>query len=144
MTTLVSNKYMKGEYAGHTVQMPFIGEVKFEKDGTLILEGLSDEQVAEFIAATVDSFDFYIQGQQSLAPKTITVGGHGKGTTKVVLTPELLALKEGLDEATQEELLLLAAESKIEDPASMTAGKLKKKLLEIAIEATATSTVTGK
>lgn len=70
MKVLESKKYDKGQYAEQTVQMPVLGEVTFEKDGTLQVE--DESLLEEFIEATLPSFNFQVKGAKK---KVVKKGG---------------------------------------------------------------------
>jgi hypothetical protein len=120
MIKLKSLAYSRGEYAGRTIQLPVVGEVAFEKDGTLEVK---DEKTAfDLIEATKESFDFEQVGK----PKE--------------LTPEeqdVREYKELLDLATEQDILTFVSElgeehkAFKEKAAAMSNDKLKKELLKI-------------
>ena len=62
MAILKSRKFTKGEYAGQKINVPVLKYVTFEKDGSLVLDDVEEDDVNEFIRLTVDSFDFEVVG----------------------------------------------------------------------------------
>ncbi len=118
MATLQSRKYTKGEYKDQTVNMPVVGTVKFNKDGTLDVE---DELVDEFIRLTEESFDFAtpeVKEEEDEAKKLKEA--EKKELAENLEKMDIVALSELLDDAG----------IKREDAAKWTDKKLRKELLK--------------
>lgn len=121
MVKVKSLTYSRNEYAGRTIHLPVVGEVTFEKDGTL--EVKDEDTALALIEATKESFDFEIVGK----PKE--------------LSPEEKDLKEYrelLDMVSETDLLKLVSELDDKDhkafktkAASMSNDKIKKELVKI-------------
>ncbi len=55
MAKLKSLKYIKGQFAGQTLNFPLVGDVTFAKDGSVEID---DDKVEDFQKITKDSFEF--------------------------------------------------------------------------------------
>lgn len=114
MSKLISKKYA-AQHAGQKIIMPGVGEVEFDAQGVLEVE---DSKVEALIADTKESFDFEVEGKKKVEDDEDV---------------ENAEWKQKLDEATSEELLELAKEAKLGEPAVVAAWtdkKLKKELLK--------------
>ncbi len=123
--TLISRKFKKGEYAGQTVIMPYVGEVTFEKDGTLVLEDTT-KGLASLLKDTIESFNFYVKEDE--AKKEVAVKGKKGAKAKVNISPE----EEEAQEEEQDDTERLRAEQELKEKLEGLAGK---ELLELAKDA---------
>lgn len=97
MPLLTSRTYNKKEYAGNTVNFPFIGVATFDADGNLEVE---EVHLESFLEATKDSFNFKVVGVET-----------AKSGSQDAVDAELEEFKAQLDLLSETDLLTLVKES---------------------------------
>ena len=109
------------KYANATVTLPYLGDVKFNKDGSIDVD-LDGEDLDQFIDATKDSFDF----------RSKVIKDEGSDNSKSNVTKEQIEqAKEQLQKLTKEQLYSLAIDDlKLngDDVAKMTDKKIINKI----------------
>lgn len=128
MTVLESRKWKKAEYAGQTINMPILGNVIFETDGTLKVQ--NDSLVDSFIALTAESFDFkVISGKKISGKPEEKEEALGEDQKK---SEEVSRVREELDGMDLAQLVELIKETDIapEVAQNWTDKRLRKELLK--------------